>query len=288
MSKTSIFHPGVIFALVTAIGLGAITTQAKFVFADGGNAMTLMFMRFLISPVIFVSCIVILRKPLAIPKAHRLQTLLLGIIWSAAMMFYMTSVETISVSLAVLILYAYPVIVLVVSIVTRQLLPSLLLTVLFVSAFAGLYLALSGSEIKIDGQGLLFAGLASIGAAYTFIIGAKVASQFDPLVLTFWINLTGLVMILPLLPGQFQLPQTTTGFFALGLATIFYIIAILCQFQALARLKAATAAFLLNLEPVVSILLAVFFLNETLQGAQWLGVGLVISSIAFLSLLKNR
>lgn len=249
--------------------------------------MTLMFMRFAIAPIIFGSCIVILRKPLGIPKVHRLPTLLLGIIWSATMIFYMTSVETISVSLAVLILYAYPLIVLGVSIITRQLSPSLMLSFLFASAFAGLYLALSGSEIQIDGQGLLLAGLASLGAAYTFISGAKVASQFDPLVLTFWINLTGLAMILPLLPGQFQLPQTMTGALALGLATLFYIVAILCQFQALARLKAATAAFVLNLEPVVSILLAGLLLNEQLLGAQWLGVGLVIASIAFLSLLKK-
>ena len=63
----------------------------------------------------------------------------------------------------------------------------------------------------------------------------------------------------------------------LGAATLFYIIAILCQFQALARLPAATAAFILNLEPVVSILLASIILKEQLSNLQWLGVILVIS-----------
>jgi len=51
----------------------------------------------------------------------------------------------------------------------------------------------------------------------------------------------------------------------------------LCQFQALARLPAAAAAFILNLEPVISILLAVLVLNEYLNSLQWLGVALVIS-----------
>ena len=55
--------------------------------------------------------------------------------------------------------------------------------------------------------------------------------------------------------------------------------AILSQFQALARLPAARAAFLLNLEPVVSILLARLVLGETLDAPQAAGVILVISVV---------
>jgi drug/metabolite transporter (DMT)-like permease len=66
---------------------------------------------------------------------------------------------------------------------------------------------------------------------------------------------------------------------ALGLATLFYLVAILSQFQALARLPAARAAFLLNLEPVVSILLASLVLQESLSVVQASGVLLVISVV---------
>ena len=48
------------------------------------------------------------------------------------------------------------------------------LIVLFAAAFLGLYLALSGSEIRLDFGGVLFALLASCGAAFTFIRGARV------------------------------------------------------------------------------------------------------------------
>ena len=84
-------------------------------------------------------------------------------------------------------------------------------------------------------------------------------------------------MIVPLVYAQFSLPTSTSGLLSLGAATLFYVIAILCQFQALARLPAATAAFILNLEPVVSILLASIILKEQLTNLQWLGVVLVIS-----------
>ena len=95
--------------------------------------------------------------------------------------------------------------------------------------------------------------------------------------MTFWINAVGLVMIVPLGYTQFSLPTATNGLTALAAATLFYVVAILCQFQALARLPATTAAFILNLEPVVSILLAAIILQEHLAGLQWLGIALVVS-----------
>jgi drug/metabolite transporter (DMT)-like permease len=98
--------------------------------------------------------------------------------------------------------------------------------------------------------------------------------------MTFWINTAGLLLILPLMPGNFSLPAAAGGWLAMLLATAFYLVAILSQFQALARLPAARAAFLLNLEPVVSILLARLVLDEVLSPLQWFGVVLVVSMIA--------
>jgi drug/metabolite transporter (DMT)-like permease len=101
----------------------------------------------------------------------------------------------------------------------------------------------------------------------------------SPLLVTFWVNAAGLLLILPMISGNFTLPAASPGMLALGLATLFYLIAILSQFQALARLSAARAAFLLNLEPVVSIVLASLVLNETLSPLQLSGVILVITVV---------
>jgi drug/metabolite transporter (DMT)-like permease len=203
----------------------------------------------------------------------------LGLIWSAAMICYMLSVETISVSLAVLILYAYPLLVLLFSIVRRLLPASPMLISLFFFAFIGLYLSLTGSDIKVDTRGILFAALASLGAAYTFICGARIAPTMSPLLMTFWIHAIGLIIIVPLVIGRFSMPSTDTALLFLLAATLFYVVAILCQFEALARLPASSAAFILNLEPVVSILLAGLVLQEQLSPMQWAGVTLVISVI---------
>jgi drug/metabolite transporter (DMT)-like permease len=270
-------HTGIIFALITAISLGVITTQAKIFYSGGGNAMTLMLMRFLISTLVFGLLIRARGRVFNIDPQQRLPVFMLGLVWSGAMICYLLSVETISVSLAVLILYTYPLLVLAYSVLLKLISPSPLLISIFCLAFLGLYLALSGGPVKLDSSGLMFSSLAALGAAYTFIKGARIAPRLNPLIMTFWINTVGLVMIVPLVFTQFSLSTATSGLIALAAATLFYLIAILCQFETLARLPAATAALILNLEPVVSILLAAIVLQEHMSGLQWLGVALVIS-----------
>ncbi|MDC1286775.1 DMT family transporter [Gammaproteobacteria bacterium] len=272
-------HLGIIFALTTACGLGAITTQAKLFYATDGNALTLMLARFIASTLVFGLILMLRRTSFKVDRHQRLPLSLLGIVWSAAMICYLLAVESISVSLAVLILYFYPLLVLAYSVIRGQLKASATLFALFCAAFVGLYLALSGGTITLNPTGILFAALASCGAAFTFICGARVAPTMSPLLVTFWVNAAGLVMILPLIIGKLALPNASAGMVALGLATLFYLVAIFSQFEALARMPAARAAFLLNLEPVVSILLASLVLNETLSLTQLSGVILVISVV---------
>jgi len=268
-----------VFALVTACGLGAITTQAKIFYSDGGNALTLMLARFAVSTIVFGLLLLIRRDSFRVAASNRIALTALGIVWSGAMIYYLMAVETISVSLAVLILYFYPLLVLAYAIFTRHLKPSAGLITLFCAAFIGLYITLSGSEMTLNVNGILFASLASCGAAFTFICGARVAPSMSPLLMTFWINALGLLLILPMMIDKLAFPAASAGTIALSLTTVFYLVAILSQFEALARLPAARAAFLLNLEPVVSILLAQLVLNETLSNVQLSGVILVISVV---------
>ena len=272
---------GVFYALITAICLGAITTQAKVFFSEGGNALTLMFFRFICSVVLMGVFIAIRKYSFEIHPRARWAIFWIGAVWSGSMILYVTSVQTISVSIAVLLLYTYPIIVLLVAMMRKQLTVSIRLLVVFSGAFVGLCLALFTGQIALEPVGVSFALLAGMGAAYTFIKGASVAPNLNPMVMTFWVNAVGLLMILPLIINKIQLPMTYQAIMALAGATLCYIVAISCQFQALSKLPAARAAFLLNLEPVVSILLATLFLSEALTGIQSVGVVLVLSMLFY-------
>ncbi len=272
-------HSGMLFALIAACGLGAITTQAKLLYAAGGNALTLMLTRFVLSTVVFGLLILLQRKRFGMDRAVRVPLASIGFIWSGAMICYLVAVETIAVSLAVLVFYTYPLLVLGWGLMRGQIPASTALLGLFVAAFAGLVLAFHGGHVEVNLAGVLFASLASLGAAFTFVAGARVASRMSPLVMSFWINAAGLLLILPLLPGRIELDIAMSGVLALLAATLFYLVAILSQFEALARLSAARAAFLLNLEPIVSLLLARAVLGESLSAMQWGGVLLVVAVI---------
>ena len=139
-----------VFALLTACGLGAITTQAKIFYADGGNALTLMLVRFLASTLVFGLLLTLGGQRFRVAPPQRRPLLLLGLVWSGAMICYLLAVESISVSLAVLLLYLYPLLVLGYGLLRRQLRASPALIALFLAAFTGLYLALSGGTVTVS------------------------------------------------------------------------------------------------------------------------------------------
>ena len=211
---------GLMYALVAAVGLGCITTFAKLVYADGGNALTLMFWRFLMSVLVIGSLVLMRRQSLRVARSMGLPVLVLGVVWSGAMIAYLLSVQYISVGIAVVVLYSYPLMVLVVSVGQGRLRLSLGLVLLFFMAFAGIALMLLNEPVVLSPIGLGFAALAAVGAAYTFLSGERVAVKMDPMVLTFWVNGAGLLvilpMILPVLAGDYRLPQSFGGLLALA------------------------------------------------------------------------
>ena len=106
--------------------------------------MTLMFWRFVISVIIIGAMLLINRQSFVLEKPWRFSAFMLGLIWSGSMIFYLKSVETISVSLAVLILYSYPILVLLVSMMSGKTRVSRFTIGVFLLAFAGIALMLGG------------------------------------------------------------------------------------------------------------------------------------------------
>ena len=283
LASSSGFRVGIILALATAVSLGAITTQAKIVYTQGGNALTVLLVRFVITALL--TGIWLLYRRLAtdrgnFPSINRRPGLILvvGIAWSAGMLCYLMSVQVISVSIAALIFYTYPLMVLGVSVIAGQGRLTLGLLTVFVSAFVGLGLALLQGDLRLGLDGVALALMAAVGATITFFVGAKVAANTDPITMTFEVSVIGLLIIAPFLWNRLLFPDTG-GWLALCGATACYVIGIVCQFAALSRLAPATAAFILNLEPVVSILLANTFLGELLTARQWIGVTIVMIAL---------
>jgi drug/metabolite transporter (DMT)-like permease len=72
-------------------------------------------------------------------------------------------------------------------------------------------------------------------------------------------------------------PESLTGWLAaLGIALICTVLAVLCFFAGLARLGPTRSALLSTAEPVATVLMAAWLLNQPLAPVQMLGGALIL------------
>jgi drug/metabolite transporter (DMT)-like permease len=155
----------------------------------------------------------------------------------------------------------------------------------------GLFIALSGMTFIVGGNawrqlhlnsGDLMAVAASLFYAVYLLITQKARQRVDTLTFTCLSMVAGVVLLLPvnLLCGQ-----TMTGFSVktwlalLGLGLFSQLAGWLAINKALGRLRAAPVSVSLLAQPVVTAILGILFLGESLQASDLLGGMLVLAGI---------
>ena len=112
---------GVLLILISTFGFSLYPILGKYVFAGGAALSTVLFVRFIIAALIFW-IIAIWRE--GFPRLPLKIWLILwglgGICYSLMAGLYLSSVRYIPASLAALLLYAYPIIVTVIAVLTKQ------------------------------------------------------------------------------------------------------------------------------------------------------------------------
>jgi len=268
-------------AVVSAISLGLITTFAVKAYAGGTNPATLVFFRILIGAaggLIFFTTVKTKH-----PRGRHHVPVILGTSLGLFVLSisYMMAVQYIPLSLAVIIFYTYPLLLLLLDAFTARAWPKPGVMVGFVLAFAGLALALLPSINDLDIRGIALAFMAAIGATTVFTFSSKGARR---------IGITRLLavshfVVLPVafitvwIGDGFQLPVTNPGWVGLLGASVCYLSGISFQFVAVRFGNPARMAMVFNLEPVVTLIAAMVILNERLQGIQYAGAALVIAAI---------
>ncbi len=278
-------------ALAAALFL-AINPVAARMFYDGGGApAALVTARLIISGVILYAVARLFGVNLAIPKDGWRILLITGAGMAAIGLGFMSSVKFIPVSLATLIFYLHPFLVLTAAAIRDGHTPRPLLILIALAAFGGLAMALGPSLDGLDWRGSALAGMAAIGAAVQ-IMGASAAqerglSAYGVLTHASWIGLPPTLACIPFL-GAFELAETRLGWAGLALVTVGYVGGILIQFTAIKRAGPAPVTLLLNLEPVFTIGLAALILGERLGGQELTGAAIVLIAAALVGRLNAK
>ncbi len=279
-APSRLFRSGVLFALLTALSFGGLTTLANLYYQDGGNVMTMLLFRFGFAT---LALLVLARGHLRPPTPARRfgGVLTVGVAWSLGVTCYLGAVHYIEVGIAALILYTFPVIVLILSLAARELRSTVALWAVFLTAFGGLGIMLLPSIGRFDPIGLLLAFGAAALFALTFFLGARLSRAVPARSMALWVTVVGLGITAPVvcLSDALALPRSDHGWLWLVAATALYLGGILCQFSALARARAAQMSMVMNLEPIVSVALGAWILGERLTPLQWLGAGAVLGAL---------
>ena len=208
-APSRLFRSGVIFALLTALSFGGLTTLANLYYQDGGNVMTMLLFRFGFAT---LALLVLARGHLRPPTPARRfgGVLTVGVAWSLGVTCYLGAVHYIEVGIAALILYTFPVIVLILSLAARELRSTVALWAVFLTAFGGLGIMLLPSISRFDPIGLLLAFGAAMLFATTFFLGARLSRAVPARSMALWVTVVGLGITAPVvyLSDALALPRS--------------------------------------------------------------------------------
>jgi drug/metabolite transporter (DMT)-like permease len=274
---------GILLIAISAASFGTLAIFGRYVYTDGMDIFTALFIRFGVSAV-FMTVILILRKE-RFPRGRILAQLIgMGAVGYVGQSFlYLSSIKYASTGLIALLLYLYPMFVFILSVL-------ILHEKVTAAKVVALVLALVGAGLTVDPDGGQLLGVVMIiSAALVYsvyiIVGANVmkhVTAFQSSAVIF--ASAGAVYGMLTFANGVHLPQSTTGWLAmLGMILFSTIIAITTFLAGLERVGPTNAAMLSTLEPVVTVLLAAWLFGERLTPVTLLGGGLILAAVLVLT-----
>lgn len=274
---------GILLIAVSAASFGTLAIFGRFLYADGLDTFTMLFLRFGCAALLMA--IILLIRGEKLPRGKILVQLIgMGALGYVGQSFsYLSAIQYASAGLVALLLYLYPIFVFVLSvIVLRE-----RVTWLKISALG---LALTGTALTVDpagGQltGILLAVSAALIYSVYIIVGANVMKHFSPVQSSLVIfAAAGTVYGILMGINGMHLPASGNGWLGVaGIVLIATVIPVVAFLAGLERIGPTNAAMLSTLEPVVTVLLAAWIFGERLEPVVLLGGGLILAAVILLT-----
>ena len=279
---------GAVFCLLSAIGFGAMAVFGKLAYDEGVTVGDLLLVRFGIAAAVMLVIVRArggLRHGLgSLPRRTAVAAFLMGAVgYAAQSASYFAALDRIDASLLTLLLYLYPVLVMVGAVVLRREHWSGRRATALGLALLGMLLVLSGAAT--DRFDWLGAGLGVVSAlVYTtyILIGYRVLTGISPIPLTALVccGAFSTYAVATVVRGGPTLGFGTAGWgWLVAVALVSTVGAIILFFAGLARVGPSVASILSVLEPVVTIGLAAAIFGESLSGGQLAGGALVLAAV---------
>ncbi len=283
---------GPLACLLSAVAFGVMAVFVKLAYSEGVELDALLLVRFGLAGAVLLLVAQIGGRLRRLSRRAIVTGLLMGAMgYSAQAGLYFAALTRVDASQVALVFCVYPLLVMVMAVVTRREPPSRQRAVALVVALAGAVLVLGGSSAGgFDAVGSAFAfGSAVVYTAY-ILIGDRVAGA-DPLAFAALVctGAFGTAATWSALRGAPDLGFGAGGWLWLVLIVLVSTVAaIILFFTGLALVGPTVASLLSIIEPVVTVGAAALVFGESLSPLQALGGALVLGTIVLVQWPTGR
>ncbi|NBQ38204.1 MAG: hypothetical protein EBU34_00100 [Alphaproteobacteria bacterium] len=272
---------GLAFALSGAFFYGFNITFAKIAAELGVGGPMIVAERVLVMIAIGLVIGRLTRASFSVPRNERMPLFGLGIGSTGVSICYISSVAFIPITIAAVIFYTFPILIVVLSPFIDRKPLTLAMMAIVLTAFIGVVLVLGTTDAGLDPKGLLLAAGASISAAIQFFAGTRCrqTGTAAKLVISQVIVLPSALLTVYFTGAIFTVDSQTIAFVPVWLTIGGFVFGFGFQILALARISASVAGLAFCLEPVVAALTSAIVLGERLAPIQYLGGMIVIAAI---------
>ncbi|MGI9407050.1 MAG: DMT family transporter [Hyphomicrobiaceae bacterium] len=217
--------------------------------------------------------------------------LLTGTLYGAGGLLVMGSIVLIPVSLAILILFTFPVQTVLIEAVIDRRFPAPIQIMLVLVALAGVGIALDVQASGLNIVGVVMAASGAVLVAVTFVLNGRFLEHANPFAAAAIMALAGLAVIagFALATRSFSLPPADSdGMIALAVAVAGSTVAFLAIFWAIKVIGATPTAMVMNLEPVLTIALSAWVLNDVPSLQRLIGATMVVGSVVLSQMIAAQ
>jgi drug/metabolite transporter (DMT)-like permease len=282
---------GAIYILISGAAFGLLPWFARIAYDHDVEPLGLLTVRFLIAMVCLVILHTVIRRHIPWPSRQRFGKLVaLGALgYAPQSAFFFFGVERIDISLATVIFYTYPIMVVVLSWTVLKNRPSRAITLSLIVAVCGA--ALTAGQIRTGSwTGVFLMLIAAAWYSGYIIVVSRMLKDIDP-----FMSLT-VIMIGAAAAHTFlwlfhraALPTNLQGWSAAtAAAVVSTILALGFLIAGVQRIGPSQSSVLSTIEPVVSISVGVMALNETLTVIRVVGATLIVLGVAMMARSAQR
>ena len=282
-------------ALLASLFYGNVPILARQAFIHGIPALESVLARTLVISLLLGLLAWMRRENLVLPPPARPAFALQAMATLIVSSCYLASVQFIPVAISVIIFFAAPIIVLLLSPMIEGHAPGWPRLAVGLVGFFGLYLAIGPNSATLNPIGLVLAGIAAMGYALQFFSGRMLNRYLQPAAFGSLVHMAILPVIAAIVvvagQGHLALVQpdhvaSTALIFTIGVC-VAYAFGYLFHMSSLAAAPASVVAPFFNLEPIVTMGISVFVLGEVLTVSQYAGALTVLAALVLSGRLKS-